>query len=116
MTQCTVRLDEPAFNQPMDFDDGGTSSSPVRPIAFPNFDFRFSALPFFYSHLQFWPLCSGPYSNRRSKLKINERHWAGRRKQFERKECQHVCRDLNACRLQREAIDELAAFLRDGQE
>src|SRR6516225_6736922 len=54
--------------------------------------------------------------DRRSKLEINKRHRACCRKKFERQKRQHVCRDLNACGLQREPINELIAFLRDRQE
>jgi hypothetical protein len=50
------------------------------------------------------------------KLEINKRHWTGRWKEFEDQKCQDVCRDLNARRLQSQAINKLIAFLGNSQE
>ena len=51
-----------------------------------------------------------------SKLEINKRHWTGCGEQFERQKCANVCRDLNARRLQSQAINKLVPFLRDRQK
>jgi hypothetical protein len=50
------------------------------------------------------------------KLEINKRHWTGRREQFERQKCANVCRDLNARRLQSQAINKLTVFLGNRQK
>ena len=50
------------------------------------------------------------------KLEINKRHWTGCGKEFERQKRANVCRNLNARRLQSQAINKLIAFLRDSQK
>src|SRR5437016_5843813 len=59
---------------------------------------------------------ASPQSGLCSKLEINKRHWTGRWKEFEHQKCQDVCRDLNARRLQSQAINKLIAFLGNSQE
>src|SRR5437867_5520297 len=55
-------------------------------------------------------------SDRWSKLEIYKRDRPGCRKEFERQKCTNVCRNLNAGRLQSQAINKLITFLRGRQE
>src|SRR6266481_1508654 len=47
-----------------------------------------------------------------SKLEVNKRYRTGCWKELQREKCANVCRDLNARRLQSQAINKLISFLR----